>query len=167
MYCKLFLLINGPLEARRVCFLCLYQPCMKVPIQKKQKVKVSGSFDVYPVMQKVLLRENKIAREKEHMWGIGLDKNNVILYIELLGLGNKKMVPVDVQDVLRMAIYKNALKLILVHNHPSGTLKPSAADKFNTEAIKHGGNFTGIKLVDHLIINEENYFSFKDEGLLS
>ena len=64
-----------------------------------------------------------------------------------------------------MAIYKNAVKLILVHNHPKGKLTPSDEDIHTTEAIKHGGNFTGIKLIDHLIINETAYLSLRDEKL--
>ena len=139
---------------------------MKVPLKISQKIKVSGSKDVYPVMREILMRENKLNRAKEHFWCIGLDTKGVILYIELLGMGNRKIVAVSVQDVLRMAIYKNASKLILVHNHPSGNLTPSDDDQNFTEAVKHGGNFTEIKLVDHLIINEKKYFSFKDEKLL-
>ncbi len=117
-------------------------------------------------MKQILLRENKLNRAKEHIWCVGLDQKSVILYIELLGMGNKTVVPVKVQDVLRMAIYKNASKLIIVHNHPSGNLQPSDEDIDFTEAVKHGGNFTEIKLIDHLIINEKKYFSFKDEKLL-
>jgi DNA repair protein RadC len=139
---------------------------MKVPLKKVQKVKVSGSHDVYPVMQRVLLRENKLNRAREHFWVIGLDKSSVILYIELIGMGSKKAVAIDIQDVLRMAIYKNASKIILVHNHPSGNLEPSDSDKNITESIKHGGNFTGIKLIDHLIISEKSYFSFADKNLI-
>lgn len=139
---------------------------MKVPLKKSQKVKVSSSQDIYPVMKQILLRENKLNRAKEHIWCVGLDQKSVILYIELLGMGNKTVVPVKVQDVLRMAIYKNASKLIIVHNHPSGNLQPSDEDIDFTEAVKHGGNFTEIKLIDHLIINEKKYFSFKDEKLL-
>jgi DNA repair protein RadC len=139
---------------------------MKVPLKKNQKVKVVGSKDIYPILQKILMRENKISRAKEHFWTVGLDNKGVILYIELLGLGTKDFVTADVQDILRMAIYKNASKLILVHNHPSGILKPSPEDKDVTEAVKHGGNFTRIKLIDHLIINEKSYFSFVDNKLL-
>jgi DNA repair protein RadC len=139
---------------------------MKVPIKKVDKVKVSGSLDIYPIMQRVLKRENKIARQKEHVWVVGLDKDNVILYIELLGLGSYYSVPVDTPSILRMAIYKLADSIILVHNHPSGTLKPSDADIDITEFIKHGGYFTNIKLADHLIINEKEYFSFLDNKLL-
>lgn len=78
----------------------------------------------------------------------------------------KKAVSVSVQDILRMAIYKNAAKLILVHNHPSGRLIPSAEDRHVTESVKHGGAFTGIKLIDHLIISEKLYFSFVEQKLL-
>lgn len=138
---------------------------MKVPLTKNQKIKISDSKDIYTVMQQILKRENRLNRGNEHFWTIGLDKNDVILYIELLGLGTKERVPVNVQDVLRMAIYKMAVKLILVHNHPSGKLTPSDADIDTTEAIKHGGNFTAIKLIDHLIINEKTYFSLKDEKI--
>lgn len=138
---------------------------MKVPLKKDQKIQVTDSSSIYYVMQRILKRENKIARGKEHFWTVGLDENNVILYIELLGLGTKDWVTANVQDVLRMAIYKNAIKLILVHNHPNGSLKPSEEDIDTTEAIKHGGNFTGIKLLDHLIINERSYLSLKDEKL--
>lgn len=139
---------------------------MKVPIKKTDKIKVSGSYDVYPIMQRVLKRENKISKQQEHFWVIGMDKGGVILYIELLGLGSMYAAPVDTQAVLRMAIYKMAVSIILVHNHPSGNLKPSDADKTITEFIKHGGYFTNITLVDHLIINEKSYFSFKDNKLL-
>jgi DNA repair protein RadC len=138
---------------------------MKVPLKKDQKIEPIDSKSIYDVMQRILKRENKIARGKEHFWTVGLDENNVILYIELLGLGTEVWVPANVQDVLRMAIYKNAVKLILVHNHPKGLLKPSEADIDTTEAIKHGGNFTGIKLLDHLIINERSYLSMRDENL--
>ena len=138
---------------------------MKVPLKKDQKIQVTDSKSIYGVMQRILKRENKIARGNEHFWTVGLDTNHVILYIELLGLGGATSVPVNVQDVLRMAIYKNAVKLILVHNHPSGNLTPSDQDLHTTEAIKHGGNFTGIKLIDHLIINERSYLSLKDEKL--
>ena len=74
---------------------------MKVPLKKDQKIQVTDSKSIYYVMQRILKRENKIARGNEHFWTIGLDNNDVILYIELLGLGTSTFVPVNVQDVLR------------------------------------------------------------------
>ena len=66
-----------------------------MPLKKTQKVKVFGSKDIYPIMQKILMRENKISRSKEHFWTVGLDNKGVILYIELLGLGTKDFVTAD------------------------------------------------------------------------
>jgi len=67
---------------------------------------------------------------------------------------------------LKKAIEVGATGLILVHNHPSGTLKPSQADKQITEKLKQAGISLDIKVLDHLIITEKAYFSFADEALL-
>ena len=72
-----------------------------------------------------MLRENKIGRNQEHFWVIGLDNQNKILFIELVGLGAVNRVGANPPDVFRMGIYKLAVGMILVHNHPSGNLKPS------------------------------------------
>ncbi len=75
-----------------------------------------------------MLRENKIGRNQEHFWVIGLDNQNKILFIELIGLGTVNRVNANPSDVFRMGIYKLAVKMILVHNNPSGNLSPSDAD---------------------------------------
>jgi DNA repair protein RadC len=56
--------------------------------------------------------------------------------------------------------------LILVHNHPSGTLQPSQADKTITQKLKNAGDLLDIKILDHIIVTEKTYFSFADEGIL-
>jgi DNA repair protein RadC len=68
--------------------------------------------------------------------------------------------------VFKNALQLGAVALILVHNHPSGTLKPSMADKTITQKIKIAGESLDIKIIDHVIITEKAYFSFADEGLL-
>ena len=73
---------------------------------------------------------------------------------------------VDVRLVLKNALEVGATGIILAHNHPSGTLKPSEADKQITAKIKTAGTALDIKLLDHLIITEQAYVSFADEGLL-
>lgn len=139
---------------------------MKIAIKKKDKIKAVGSHTVYPIMQRILNRENKINKQVEHFWVVGLDKEGVILYVELLSIGDFTSTPVNVPNILRLAIYKQAQYIILVHNHPSANLKPSENDKNLTEFIKHAAHFTTIQLLDHIIINEKNYFSFLDSGLL-
>lgn len=132
----------------------------------KQKIKIANSEDIYKVMKQVLLRENKLSRAQERFWVIGLDNKNKLLYIELVALGAANVVTVKAKDVLRLAIYKMASKIIAVQNHPNGNVKPSEEDIFITEKLKHGGNFTDIKLIDYLIISEKKYFSFADNKLL-
>src|SRR5690606_40012143 len=93
---------------------------MNVRLTQEQKIRILNSGDVYNVMQQVLLRENKIRRNQEHFWVVGLNNKNKILFIELISLGAVNSVQVNPPEVFRMAIYKMAVKMILVHNHPSG-----------------------------------------------
>jgi len=67
---------------------------------------------------------------------------------------------------LKQALEIGAVALILAHNHPSGTLKPSAADKQITQKLKIAAEALDIKVLDHLIITQNEYFSFADEGVL-
>jgi DNA repair protein RadC len=73
---------------------------------------------------------------------------------------------VDVRLVLKNALEVGATGLVLAHNHPSGTLKPSEADKQITNKLKIAAESLDIKILDHLIITEKAYFSFADETLL-
>jgi len=74
---------------------------------------------------------------------------------------------VDVRILFAVILKSLSTSIILAHNHPSGTLKPSEADKKLTEKIKNAGSFLDIKLLDHLIITPDgDYFSFADEGIL-
>ena len=81
-----------------------------------------GTDDVYSIMQRVLLRDNQIDQEKEYLWMIGMNQAGYILYIELIALGSYKSVDVEPMNVFRVAVMKNASRVILVHNHPSGSL---------------------------------------------
>ncbi len=139
---------------------------MNVRLTQEQKIKVLNSKDIYKVMQQVLLRENKIRRNQEHFWVVGLDNQNKILFIELIGLGAVNRVEANPPDVFRMAIYKLAVKMILVHNHPSGEISPSTQDQDFTDRMLKVGKLINIDVVDHLVISEENYTSFADNGIL-
>ncbi len=72
----------------------------------------------------------------------------------------------DVRIILQAALKSNASGLIICHNHPSGNLNPSESDTKITQKIKEAGNVMDIQLLDHLIINDEDYYSFADNGLL-
>lgn len=139
---------------------------MNVRLTKEQKVNIHSSGDIYKIMQQILLRENKISRSQEHFWVVGLDIKNKILFIELISLGATNAALVKPREVFRMAIYKLAVKMILVHNHPSGNIEPSDRDNDFTDRLMKSGEMLGVKVVDHLIISEEAYTSYKDAGIL-
>lgn len=139
---------------------------MEIKINKNKKVKVSNSKDIYLIMRQILLRENKISRAQEHFWMVGLDQVSKILYIELVALGSANSANIRAREAFRLAIYKLAVKVILVHNHPSGELMPSNTDKDFTDYYIQAGKFLNVKVIDHLIINEKEYFSFADTGIM-
>jgi DNA repair protein RadC len=97
---------------------------------------------------------------------IGLATNNKVEYIELVALGSLNSVHIKPMEVYSWALQKKAAKIILVHNHPSGELTPSAPDKDLTDHLLQVGKFIHIPVVDHLIISEKSYYSYLDSGLL-
>jgi len=139
---------------------------MNVKLSASQKVKIANASDIYPIMQQILLRENKLRRAQEHFWLVGLNNNNTILFIELISLGASNRVSVDPPEIFRMAIYKLATKVIFVHNHPSGNTDISDPDKSLTKQLMVAGKLLKIKVLDHLIISETDFKSFQEEGIM-
>ncbi len=139
---------------------------MNVELTEEQKIKILNSSDVYMVMKQILMRENKIERDHEHVWCVCLDPGNKILNIELVSLGAINETVLQPMQVFRIAILKGAVKLIMVHNHPHGELEPSEGDKDVTDRMIQVGNIVNVEVLDHLIITELYYYSFKDDGLM-
>nr|WP_279039130.1 JAB domain-containing protein [Snodgrassella alvi] len=139
---------------------------MDIKLGKNDKRYIEGSDDVFSIMQRVLLRENKIDKEKEHFWIIGMNEAGYILYIELIALGSVKAVNIEPMNVYRVAVMKNATRVIAIHNHPSGRLVPSKADLDITDRLIQVGRILNIALVDHLIISTEAYESFRNMGIM-
>ncbi|MDN3672437.1 JAB domain-containing protein [Flavobacterium branchiarum] len=140
---------------------------MNIKITDKEKISVTTASDLYEIMQRILLRENKIDSEKEHFWMIGLNMANVILYIELVSMGSVKATVVEPMNVYRVAVLKGATSVIAVHNHPSGNMTASASDKDETDRLIQVGKILNINLLDHLIISTEKYMSFANIGLMA
>lgn len=140
---------------------------MNVRLPKDQKIKIGSPHDIFPIMQKILMRENRLSRAKEHFWVMGLATDNKISYIELVALGSISSAVVNPLEVFNLAVSKKSPKIVLVHNHPSGNLEPSIEDKAVTDQIVEGGKTLTIEVLDHLIISEEGYFSFASEGLMN
>ncbi len=122
---------------------------------------IRSSADVYDVMKPIMADLNH-----EEFWILYLNNSNRLIQKKQLSKGGITGTLVDVRLVLKHALDYRSTALILVHNHPSGTLKPSSADKHLTDKLKTACSSMDLKVLDHVIIAEKAYFSFADEGLL-
>lgn len=111
---------------------------------------------------KVLLKDYK----KEVFAVVFLNRANKINHFEIMSEGGITGTVADPRIILKKALEENAVSLILCHNHPSGNLRPSRADEDLTLKIREAARYLDIKVMDHVIVSEEGYFSFADEGLI-
>lgn len=140
---------------------------MNIELTESERIKILNSDDIYGIMQRILLREDKIDQNREHFWVIGLENNNRILFIELISLGTVNQTIVEPMEVFSFALQKRAVKIMLCHNHPSGELKPSDADQDITDRLIQVGIIVDCHVIDHLIITPTTYLSFENTGLLA
>lgn len=125
------------------------------------KPKITSSTDVFKFMQPVIGD-----LQHEEFWVLYLNNSNKIIDKLQVSKGGLTATLVDVRILLKRALEVAAVGLIICHNHPSGKLQPSDADKQITTKIKQASSTMDIKLLDHLIITEKGYYSFADEGVL-
>ncbi|TBV25393.1 hypothetical protein DMZ43_10610 [Meridianimaribacter sp. CL38] len=126
-----------------------------------ERKKITSSISVFELMQPVI---GELPHEE--FWIVYLNNSNKVIQKQQLSKGGITGTLVDVRLVMKNALELGATGLILAHNHPSGTLKPSEADKQLTQKMKYAGESLDIKVLDHLIITEKAYFSFADENIL-
>jgi DNA repair protein RadC len=126
-----------------------------------EKKKITSSASVFELLQPIIGE-----LQHEEFWIIYLNNSNKVIQKNQLSKGGITGTLVDVRLVLKNALEVGATGIILAHNHPSGTLKPSEADKQITQKLKVAAQSLDIKVLDHLIITEKAYFSFADESIL-
>ena len=97
---------------------------------------------------------------------IFLNRANKINHFEIISEGGITGTVADPRIILRKALEEDAVSIILCHNHPSGSLKPSRADEELTTKIKEAARYFDIRVMDHIIVSENGYYSFADEGIL-
>ncbi len=95
-----------------------------------------------------------------------LNRANKVNHFEIVSVGGMTATIADPRVILKKALESDAVSLILCHNHPSGSLRPSRADEALTSKIKEAAGYFDIRVVDHIIVSEDGYYSFADEGLL-
>lgn len=102
----------------------------------------------------------------EQFWIMLLNSANKVIKLEKIGVGGLAGTTADPKKIFKSALENNAISVMLCHNHPSGNVIPSNADRKITDNLIKAGQFLEIKILDHIIIGNDNYFSFADEGLL-
>ena len=95
-----------------------------------------------------------------------LNRSNRINHFEIISKGGMTGTVADPRIILKKALEQEATAIVLCHNHPSGNLKPSQADEELTLKIKEAAKYFDIKVMDHIIVSEDGYYSFADEGIL-
>ncbi|MDB5285295.1 MAG: hypothetical protein JWR05_244 [Mucilaginibacter sp.] len=123
--------------------------------------EVKSSRDGYNIMRRHLMDLNH-----EEFWIMLIGRSSKVIAKELVSKGGLSGTVADPKIIYHMALQHQASAIIMVHNHPSGNLKPSREDLVLTKKIADAGRMLDINVLDHLIITDSGYFSFGDEGLL-
>lgn len=128
------------------------------------KVKIKISDDAYKVFKQIW--DNDTKEYKESLYVLYLNGANNTIGYSIHSIGGSNSTIVDTANLLREALIATASAIIIAHNHPSGDIKPSKDDDHITKRVNEGCKAIGIRLLDHLIISDNKYFSYIDEGKL-
>lgn len=126
-----------------------------------ERQQISSSKDVFEVLQPHLSDLST-----EEFWAVFLNHQNKILYKTCLFRGGIASSVADVRVIFKMALEHFSTRIIVAHNHPAGSLKPSQEDINITKKINEAGKLLEIELLDHIIIAQNKFYSFKEEGIL-
>lgn len=149
-------------EAKAITIVAALELAKRLQLSEtKELTKIGSSADVCKLMQPII---GDLPHEE--FWVLLLNNSNKVIYKMQLSKGGLTQTVVDIRMLFKTALEHLATALILVHNHPSGQLVASNADKDITQKIKLAGNSLDIKLLDHLIITQTGYLSFADEDIL-
>jgi len=125
------------------------------------KVKISSSRDANNILRSVLTD-----KPYEEFWIILLNRSNRVIGIKMISEGGISGTVVDPKKIFKIALDNHASSIILGHNHPSGNTTPSEADQKITKKLVNAGLLLEISVLDHLIITDDGFYSFADEGAL-
>ncbi len=148
------------------------QRALGIPIYRITLVRESAlPYQDVPQMRSskdvaALLHEYLKDVDREHFVVFFLDQKNRIVGIHTVSMGSLTASVVHPREVWKAAILANAAAIVCGHNHPSGDVQPSREDRALTTRLYQAGKLLGIPVTDHIIIGNNNYFSFADEGLL-
>ena len=149
----------GPAKAMQI--MAVFELQKRVLHRRSTNRKVRSARDVYEYMAGRLPDETK-----EHLFLLHLNTKNQIIRHDLVSVGTLNASLIHPREIYKAAIRESANAIILVHNHPSGDVEPSNADKRVTGILKEAGSILQIEMLDHVIVGRETFFSFREHSLL-
>jgi len=153
--------INGIGKSKAVSIAAALEIGVRRNMAMKKKTVVKQSSDIASFLQAELGH-----KQMESFVVVYLNRANHIIRQEVISEGGITGTVADPRIILKKALDHHAVSIILCHNHPSGNLKPSKADEQLTNKIKNAASFLDIQVMDHIIVSDEGYYSFADEGMI-
>ncbi len=145
-----------------LCHVAEIELVYKTKVKASERPHIKSSSDAYEVL-KQSWDENKIEFVEQFKVML-LNRANKVLGIYELSTGGISGTVADIRLIFAASIKSNASSIVLAHNHPSSNTKPSDADLLLTHKIKEAGKLLDIKVIDHIIVAIESYYSFADQG---
>lgn len=133
---------------------------------KEEYKKIIAPKNIFSIIIEILKTEDKIDQDKEHFWVFLLDSRNKIKLLELVTLGLLNSTMIHPREVFTRAVKERCASILIAHNHPSGINEPSEDDLIITKRLVQAGKILGIEVIDHIIIGDKNFYSFKERNLL-
>ncbi len=153
--------INGLGKSKAIAIAAAMELGIRRNMAVKKRDAIKQSSDVAAFLQAEFGH-----KQIESFVVVYLNRANHIIRQEIISEGGITGTVADPRIILKKALDYHAVSIILCHNHPSGNLKPSKADEQLTNKIKNAAAFLDIQVMDHIIVSEEGYYSFADEGLM-
>jgi DNA repair protein RadC len=153
--------IKGIGETKAMQIVAIFELNKRLHYTRNHNKKIQAARDIFEYM------DGRIPDEtKEHLFVLHLNTKNQIIKTELVSVGTLNAALIHPREVFKAAIKESSHAIILVHNHPSGDVEPSNADKQVTELLKKASTVIQIDLLDHIIIGKTDWFSFRESSLL-
>ena len=154
--------IRGIKEAKAITLIAAVELGRRVySIKNEEKIKITNAVDIYE-----MFRTDIIGLKQEKLIAVFLNTKNEVIIYQTIFVGTQNKSVTHPREIFHYAIRYSAIKIILVHNHPTNDTTPSQEDIEFTKNIKEVGELLKIPVIDHVIIGETNYFSFFDHHLI-
>lgn len=127
--------------------------------KKNSRDKIHSSVDIYRLMHPIMVNQ-----QVEELWAIYMNMSSRIVKMKRISVGGISQTIVDIRIVLKEALLCNAVAIAICHNHPSGNVRPSLADDQLTEKLSNACKTMDIRLLDHVIVADDSFYSYSDEG---